>query len=454
MLLAGLLTGGYFLFLRGGNDAPTLTYQGSKIDGAADVLSQAEANLQAIIARRHGAKGPDTRCYYAIPNAEPNGAKKTDIDSNLRCGPVLFVDGDPAKQYLKFPLSRNGTGSSVTLTAASTPLSADPAAALDVKLERPDGKKAPSGAGGLKVPDPPPAESNLFIATDSGGLTVPAAPTGAAMGSSSGGVTVTKLGPVSRYGRGDNARSAPPGQKLIVFATAGAKGDIGISTDLTSSSSVSVDGAAGRPVPDAGRGEYIILAVPTAARSVDLVLDDHGVKQTISLLDGKPGPNNILVLARQNRRSTGTQTTNAVFTFKPAVVFSDGTTGSTEAATVTFTLAELNYRNVDETPITASSPSKAIMHVSMTYVAVHDRGLFGFPAGLLTFTPTGGSPVHARNIAVKADKIYNIFEVPGNITSGTLTLSGSVSQTFNNSTNTYRFGLQTRVSIAFTIPLN
>ncbi|MDT4979617.1 MAG: hypothetical protein QOG07_1496 [Pseudonocardiales bacterium] len=452
VLVAGLLTGGYFVFF-GGDNAPKLTYQGAKIKDASGVLKSAEQSLDSVVTNRHGAKGDNTRCYYAVLKTQPSGAKKTDVDTNLRCGPVLFVDGDPANEYLKFALTRSGTDTPATLTAATSPLTDVPVAADDVKLQRPDGKKAPSGAGGLKAPAPPAAAADSIAAADLGSTTVPAAPKGAVIGSWSGGIALTNLGPVTRYGKDDEARSAPSGQKLIAFAATGAPGNDLVSTDLTSSATVSVDGGTARDVPHASSGQYVVVAVSTGARSVDLVLDDKGLKQSISLLDGKPGTGNVVVLARKNRDTARATTTKAVFTFAPSVVFADNTSGTSENATVTFRLADISYRNTDQSKsVTASSHSKAIMHVAMTYVGAHDKGTFGFPAGLLTFTPTGGAPVHARNISPVAGRIFNVFEVPGNVTTGALTLSGSVLQTFQGSAGSYRFGIRTPVKIPIAIP--
>ncbi|MDQ2749871.1 MAG: DUF2510 domain-containing protein [Actinomycetota bacterium] len=451
ILVAGLLAGGYFAFLK--DDAPKITYQGAKIKDASGVLTSAEHSLDGIVDKRHGAKADDTRCYYAIPKAQPAGAKKTDIDTNLRCGPVLFVDGDPAGQYLKFPVTRSGGAKPVSLTAATTPLTDVPVSADDVTLQRPDGKKAPSGAGGLKVPAPPAAAADAIVAADIGSEPVPAAPKGAVMGSWSGGVHVTNLGPVIRYGKGDDARSAPPGQKLIAFAGTGAEGNDLRSTDLTSSAIVVVDGASPLAVPAAASGQYVVVAVPTGAKVVDLVLRDNGLNQTLSLLDGKPGSGNVTVLARQNRETAKAATAKVVFTFSPGVVFADNSTGTTENATVTLRLADLSYRNTDQAkPVTATRPDAAIMHVSVNYVSAHDKGTFGFPAGLLTFTPAGGKPVHARNISTTAGRIYNVFEVPGNVTTGTLTISGAVHETFQGSPGSYLFGIRAPVKIPIAIP--
>ncbi|MEP7020808.1 MAG: DUF2510 domain-containing protein [Pseudonocardiales bacterium] len=453
VVVIGLLVGAYFVFFKS-PAAPTITYQGAKIKDASAVLKKAEQNLETVVAKRHGAKGDNTRCYFAVPKAEPAAAKKgTDVDSNLRCGPVLFVDGDASRQYLKFALTRSGTGEPATLTAATSPLTDAPVSADEVKLQRPDGKDAPSGTGGLKVPNPPPAAAGSIAAAELGPITVPAAPKAAILGSWSGGITLTNLGPVTRYGTGDAARSAPSGQKLIAFTTKGALGNDGTSTDLTSSAKVSVDGGAGRAVPNPGSGEYVVVVVPSGAGTVDLVLSERGLRQSISLLTGKPGANNVVVLARQNRETRKLAQARAVFTFSPSVIFSDGSTGTTEAAVVTFRLADIAYRNIDLTKtITASSHQKAIMHVSLTYVGAHDSGTFGFPSGLVTFTPTGGLPSHARNLSVTSGRIFNVFEVPGNVTSGVLTLTGSINQPFQGSTGSYRFGIQTPVQIPISIP--
>jgi len=453
VVVVGLLVGAYFVFFKS-PAAPTITYQGVKIKDASAVLKKAEQNLEAVVAKRHGTKGGDTRCYYAVPKAEPAAAKKgTDIDSNLRCGPVLFVDGDASRQYLKFALTRSGTGEPVTLTAATSPLTDTPVSADEVKLQRPDGKDAPSGTGGLKVPNPPAAAADSIAATEVGPITVPAAPKGALLGSWSGGITLTNLGPVTRYGTGDAARSAPSGQKLIAFTTKGALGNDGTSTDLTSSAKVSIDGGAGRAVPNPGSGEFVVVAVPSSAGAVDLVLSERGLRQSISLLTGKPGANNVVVLARQNRETRKLAQARAVFTFSPSVIFSDGSTGTSEPAVVTFRVADISYRNIDLTKtVTASSHQKAIMHVSLTYVGAHDSGTFGFPSGLVTFTPTGGLPSHARNLSLTTGRIFNVFEVPGNVTSGVLTLAGSINQPFQGSTGSYRFGIQTPVQIPISIP--
>ncbi len=448
VLVAGLVTGGYFAFFR---SSPSLTYQGHKIDNAAGTLSAAESNLDAVVAKRHGAKDGDTRCYYAVPKTPAAGAKKTDVDTDLRCGPVLFVDGDPAQSYLNFGLTTSSTAGAVRLTAADQPESATPAELpTELQLKRPDGKSAPAGSGGLKAPSPPPADKDALVSADLTGQTVAKAPATAVMGSLSGGIALTNLGPVSRYGHGDDARTAPAGQKLIAFATTGAMGNDGTSADLSAQAAVSVDGGTGRPLPAKAAADYVV-AVPTTAKTVDLVLSDSGLTQSISLLDGKPGAGNIAVLARQNRELNSGATAAITFSYSPAVGFEDGTTGTSQTATATFSRATLSYTDDGgATAVTASSPGTAILHVGLSYSGTHDAGPFAFPAGLVTFTPTGSAAVPAKNTGTD-DQVYLVFEVPAGVTTGTITIGGTVNQTYGNTSGTYKESVPTPASIPFSL---
>ena len=450
-LVAGLLTGGWWLFLRGG---ASFTYQGHSISDPARVLTMAEANLKAVASERHGVTAADSRCYFAVPRTPATGATKTDIDSELRCGPVLFVDGDVTQSYLNFGLTNSATSGTARLTPSAKPQADAPAALpTELKLKRPDGKTPPSGSGGLKPPPPPAATKDALVSADIGSQSVPAAPAGAVMGSLSGGVTLTNLGPVTRYGKGDAARSAPAGQKLIAFKTAGAQGNDGDSTDLSPKATVAVDGGTGQPLP-AKAAAYYVVAVPTTAKTVNLTLVDSGITQTISLLDGKAGAGNIAVLARKNRTVDSTATVAFTFTYSPEVGFADGTGGTSQPATASFTHADLSYLQTDVdngATATASSPSTAILFIALAYTATHDKGQYGFPAGLVTFTPTGGAAVAAKNIA-GAIKDYLVFEVPAGLTTGTITIGGSVTQTYVDAAGSYKESVLTAVTLPFSLP--
>ena len=448
VLVAGLITGGVFLFSGNGR---TFTYQGNRISDPSGVLKAGEANLAAVVQRRHGATASATRCYYAVQKTPAAGTKKSDVAPNLRCGPVLFVDGDPAQSYLSFGLTNTQSSGQAKLTVASQPVPPAPSAVPPaLSLERPDGKTPPSGSGGLTPPAPPAAAAGALASAEIGAQNVPAAPAGAVMGSMSGGIRVTNLGTVARYGTGDAARSAPKDQKLIAFKTEGAEGNDGTSTDLSPSATVSVDGAAGQPLP-AKSGAYYVVAVPSGAKTVDLVLINAGLTQSISLLDGKPGANNVVVLARKNRSVTTPATAPLTFTYAPAVGFEDGTSGTSQTATATFNSADLSYSNtVTGTTVTASSPTTAILHIDVYYTAAHDPGPFAFPAELVTFTPTGGTAIAAKDIG-GAKGVYLVFEVPAGLTTGTITLAGSATQTYGNATGTYKESVAAPVTIPFTL---
>jgi hypothetical protein len=449
VVVAGLLTGGWYLFLRSG---PSVTYQGHPIDNAAGVLTTAESTLSAIVTKRHGAKASDTRCYYAVPKTPAQGAKKTDVDSDLRCGPVLFVDGDASQSYLNFGLSNSQNSGNARLASSPLPEVATPAAVpTELTLKRPDGKTPPSGSGGLTPPPPPSADTDALVSADIGSQGVPKAPNGAVMGSLTGGISLTNLGPVTRYGHGDDARSAPAGETLIAFKTAGAEGNDETSSDLSAKATVSIDGGAGRPLP-ARSAAYYVLAVPTTAKKADLVLSDGGLSQSLSLLDGKPGAGNIAVLARQNRTVTSAATTPFTFTYAPEVEFSDGTGGTSQTATAQFTQADLSY--VDDgsgTAVTASSPSTAILFINVHWTGTHDQGPFGFPASLVTFTPTGGTAVAAKDVG-GASKDYLLFEVPAGLTTGTITISGSATLQYADATGSYKESVPTAVTMPFSLP--
>jgi len=417
VLIASLLTGGYFLFLRGDN-APKLTYKGAKIKDASGVLKAAETNLAVIVGRRHGAKSADTRCYYAVPKKQASGAKKTDIDSNLRCGPVLFVDGDTAKQYLSFALTTPGSGGTVTLTAATAPQSADPVALpAELKLQRPDDKHAPSGTGQLAVPKPPAAVKDMLLAADLGSSTPPAQIAGAKMISLNTGVRLTSAGIVSRYGRGDDARSAPIGEQLIAFQTTDVAGENG-HRPTTDSLTVHVAGSPARRLPTAASSDtYVIVAVVSGAVAT-LELTDAGYTQTLSLPMGTAGPKNLAVLTRTHRVITLAKKATV------PILISNGTNSAHITFRASAISAGLDFWVPGHLTSHPVRTSDAMLSVRVTYTDSSAPGqTYGFDSQLLKLRLPDGRTVSARNVA-PSGKIYNVFEVPASFTRGTVLLTG------------------------------
>jgi hypothetical protein len=445
VLVAGLVSG--WLLLRGGGT--TYTFDGATIKHPATALSEAEQNLTAIVARRHGVENSTTHCYYALPAKPATGAKKTDIDPALRCGPVLFLDGDPSQTYLSFALQSAPTSGGVTVTPSGQPQSNQPAAApAGMALKRPDGKKPPSGDGGLQVPSPPPADANVLTATT---VTQPPSTTAvdAVVGSLDGGITIHDIGKVTRYGTGDNARSAPAGQQMYAFQVSAGPGNDETVTNLTSSTTLSVGGAAGRALPATTSGQAIVVAVPTGTTSLDLVLADSGVTQTFSLLTASPGARNIAVLARTHRDETTTQKANVTFHYSTPVQFADNTTGQAQTATVSLTGASLVYRD-DLNKVTVGATNQAFLIPEIVFTGSHDGGPFGLDTSLLTFTPTGGAPIKARNISADPKKIRNVFQVSAGVTTGVLTISGTATETFSGGGGSYTVSVVAPLSLPIT----
>ena len=413
LLAAGLITGGWFLAHR--SDAARFTFAGQTVHEPDVTLGKAERAVNAIVAQRHGAKNSTTRCYFGLPANPPNGARKTDVDSAVECGPVLFVDGDGRKAYLSFPLSSSPAGHGVDLSPASAPVSGDPSALPpDVVLSRPDGQTAPP-AGALQVPPPPPAATSTLVAASVTEPALPAASHDAVMSSLRGGVRVTKFGVVDRYGAGDDARSAPPGERLVAFSYVPVAGQIGNVSPTSRQLGVSVNHGAVRPPPHVQSGQVDVVAVP--AGGADLVLDLDGIRQTIALPSGKPGAGNLAVLRRDHIDAM--LSINKPMTIK----FTTGGKPANLSGRVTATHALIGYWT-DDGKHHASSGSKALLWMDFRFKIANQTGQTGIDAPLLKLTPAGGKPIPAKDLA-PGDTVFTVFEVPATFTVGTVTISGS-----------------------------
>ncbi len=415
LLAAGLVT-----WLVWPDDAPQITYNGKQIASASKVLSKAEDNVQATVKKRHGVSNGDTRCYFAQPKKPASGGKTTDVDTRLRCGPVLFVDGDKSRAYLSVPLTDSKSGSKVQLEPSSSLDSLQPlAVGSDVKLTRPDGKSAPDGSGTLSVPKPPPAQSDVLTAATLGPTTSPASLKDAVMVGMSTKAEVSAAGEIDRYGVGDDARAVPSGKKLIAFQVTYGEGDV--SGGSRTRAKLVVDGGSARALPETSGGdEWIVAAVPSSG-TAQLVLTDGGFTQTLDLPGGRAGPKNIAVLRRTHR------TAALLTSFNVPVRASRGSASLNLTFRTRATLASLDFWPPRHETVHASSPSKAILSVGLTYTnskAANPSKIYGYDPQLVRLRLPGGQIVKSRNIAA-AGKINDVFEVPATFTTGRLEITGS-----------------------------
>ncbi len=234
------------------------------------------------------------------------------------------------------------------------------------------------------------------------------------------GVRLVSAGIVSRYGHGDDARSAPPGRRLVAFRTADESGERG-NRSTAGKLSVLVPGQPNRSAPATLSGDtYVVVAVPVGATAT-LRLDDAGYAQTLSLPAGTPGAANLAVLARTHR-SAEIGKTSAI-----PVRFANGTKTANATFHISAGLAELNFWVPGHTTFAPGLDPTALLSVRLTYTDSLDPGSsFGFEPQLLKLMLPDGHTVAARNIAPSADKVFNVFEVPADITKATLVVSGSV----------------------------
>jgi hypothetical protein len=70
----------------------------------------------------------------------------------------------------------------------------------------------------------------------------------------------------------------------------------------------------------------------------------------------------------------------------------------------------------------------------------------------MTFTPAGGASMKARNVATSSGTLYDVFEVPAELTSGTLRIGGSFTTKFVNAASTYTTTVATPITVPITFP--
>ena len=443
VVVLGVLAGAGWLVLAP-RSARTLTSYGHPISNAGALLRQTEDSMRRLVHARHGALATDSRCYYTGLPTEQAASVGTDgyavpaggtpISDRMLCGPVLFVDGDPSRPYLTFDLLGQPAGGNRVRLRVTSPdgdaISPDPRP--DSRLIRPDGRQPPASYQ-LRPPSPPPAVGDVLTTASTLGSPITPAPASAVMVGQQAGVRLVEYGFVNVYGWGDRARTAPPGYRLLAFATEPLPGEL---ADGPPDLSVRVDGRERGPL--AATSDYVVTAVPRHAHRVDLVLTDSGLKQSVSLLTGKPDPANPAVTVR----SHDSQQLNVSRPVRVQLRTSRGT--GVLAGTLTVRRVSLSYWAADGN---CPQPDRAWLHVGALLQLEGDRQPYGAEAALLTVNLPGiGRRAITNAAANPATGIDDVVDVPASLTAGSLTFAGSVQ------TGKGTLTVLTPVTIPFEIP--
>jgi hypothetical protein len=420
---------------RGGEGEVVLTFDGQAVDGADETLAGAETSLQAIVDQRHGATGDETRCYFSLPDGG-----STDVNPYLRCGPVLFVDGDPEQAYLTFPLqpapdAEASDDAAVRLVAAEQPQSPEPTG-LDEgeRLRRPDGQDAPDDAGGLEAPAPPRAEPGLVQAISLDGIELSDPGDDAVIGSWSRSYRLLGTAGPARFGSGDDARRPAEGERFVAVQIQVSNGEATAEpVPAAPQLAIQVGDADPIPVPDqlaagtVGETLGLVASVPEDAADadqVDLVVTDLGVEQRISLTTGEPDPANVQVLRRDTRAQQLDAQADLTFTAS-----APGRVPESFTVQVGVPQVGLYWFFGSDGSQHPADPDRAYLVPDTRFTWDPDLNLgpdTSLEAPAFTLELPDGTVIPATNLAAEG-QVLVVFDVPADFTTGTLVIGGSYS---------------------------
>jgi hypothetical protein len=285
----------------------------------------------------------------------------------------------------------------------------------------------------------------LTTATALGAALTPAAP-GAELIGPDAGVQLLSYGFVPDYRSGQSSRAAPAGHRLIAFAARPLSSEDPANPADPAESidppAVSLRVGADESAPLALTAGYVVASVPLAPTSIDLVLSDGGVKQSISLLTGELSPGNPVVCSRLNRVATVGTSAAVSIKVQPTGRAAGLTTGS-----VTLRTVSLSYWAADGSH--ASASDRALLHVGAVVKLAGDTSGYGAEAGLLSLSSVTSaiSSAPARNAAPHpSTEVDDVIEVPADLTTGVIHYAGTIKAPSGE------IWVMNPVSIPFTIP--
>jgi hypothetical protein len=286
------------------------------------------------------------------------------------------------------------------------------------------------------------ATPGQVLAVSSPDITRRANPYG--IGSLHAGVTAVAFGQVDDILTGGRDLRAPDGGRLIAFRL----GDWACGTNpcqswRTLKPVVLVDGAS-EALP--AKGDTFAVVLPPGGQDIELSVKADGYTQTLSLLDGSPGPDNIalyerpLVPRKKILRSVTLQETSSI-------PLSDGAGPGHDLYTrdVTIEYAELRFFLNGQTP---SAPDKAFLVVNAYYSYQGQTAKYVFgPTEARFIGALDGARYRALDVDPSPSTALLGFEVPADTRAGRLVFGGVVGKTSTIGT-AYTSTLQT-----FTLPI-
>jgi len=323
------------------------------------------------------------------------------------------------------------------------------AAAMNWPEEDPSGPTASdygSTDASTSSDDPPPqAEAGAVIAAAT--TTVPAGEAGAAMAAAAGGVRIARLGEVETVGAGEDERSAPEGGRLIAFKLADWPCELGSCRPWSKLGLKIAVGGDERRLPVTGGADTFVVAVPAGVTDVDLRLRADRLTQSLSLVTGEPGPDNVEVLARSRRVDRIGERFNLVERTSTELDYGSVVT-DTVPRDVKVTRAELSFFTVHGRP---SSPQRAFLKLRAEYTIPFgpSKGPVAFYLQEVGFVARDGTRYDARDID-EGPGLNAVFEVPADLRGGTFVLGGgSYPTTAGDGSSFTRTLAQRRIPVSF-----
>lgn len=254
------------------------------------------------------------------------------------------------------------------------------------------------------------------------------------------GLELVALGEVERVRTGKGWRLPYEGSRLIAFTIAdGPCEDEPCKSWRTLRPSVVLDGRTKR-LPS--KGATFALLVPPGAEQADLRVQAGGYVQTLSLLDGEPGQDNITVLRRtaSQRHASVHATFSLAETTSIGLADGSGPGRNEYVRDVVVSGADLRFFLEGRTP-RHSRDAFLVLDASYSYGGKPNRYLVA-PTDV-AFLDEDGNRHPGIDLDPAEDKTLVGFEVPGSLERGTLVFGGTSSRVSTTGTP-YRATLQTR----------